>query len=68
MRGKRKDLDCDPAVRWLLRFVDGDVSTLSSEDRAEWERWSSEPGNLVRFHRAERMWRNLDLVLPEVAR
>ena len=50
MRGKRKDLDCDSAVRWLLRFVDGDISTLSSEERAEWLRWSSEPGNLGVLH------------------
>ena len=68
MQGKRKELECDSAVRWLLRFQDGDVSSLSSEERAEWLRWSSKPGNLERFHRAERLWQGLDLVLPEVAR
>jgi ferric-dicitrate binding protein FerR (iron transport regulator) len=67
MRGKRWDLNCDSAVRWLLRFVDGDVSTLSPDERAEWVRWSSEPGNLERFQRAERMWRSLDLVLPSLS-
>ena len=35
MQGKRRG--GDPAVRWLLRFVDGGISTLSSEERAEWE-------------------------------
>ena len=68
MRGKRRDLDCDPAVRWLLRFVEGDVSTLSSEERAEWERWSSEPRNLERFQRAERLWRSLELIPRESVR
>lgn len=68
MQGKRREVECDSAVRWLFRFEDGDVSTLSSEERAEWERWSSEPGNLERFHRAERIWRGLDLVLPGIAR
>ena len=28
--GERRDLDCDPAVRWLLRFEDGNVSTLKN--------------------------------------
>jgi ferric-dicitrate binding protein FerR (iron transport regulator) len=68
MQGERRDLDCDSAVRWLLRFMDNDVSTLSSEELAEWVRWSSEPGNLEQFDRCKRKWRSLDLVLPEVAR
>jgi hypothetical protein len=44
------------------------VSTLPAEHRADWELSSTHPECLAQFEHLQRLWRILDLVLPEIQR
>jgi len=56
---KERDVDggsTEKAVRWHLRFLEADVSSLSLEELIEWVAWSAEPGHLQKFRDVKRVW------------
>jgi hypothetical protein len=65
MKWKQRVTDGESAVHSYLQFALRDVSTLHPEKLAAWSRWEMTPERLAQFQQTERLWRTLDLVLPE---
>jgi ferric-dicitrate binding protein FerR (iron transport regulator) len=68
MNGKRRNIGDESAVHWFLQFELNEFPTLHPTKLAEWSRWSMKPEHLAEVQRIARLWKTLDLVLPELAR